>query len=94
MLKTLPLHTRGIPASRIALGCMGLGGGWDHEPITAGNVRQGHEAVEAALSIGINFLIMQISTPAERRRRYSDSSSKTAPDCGKRLLSSPNAASS
>ncbi|MEK8210975.1 aldo/keto reductase [Paenibacillus sp. FSL L8-0463] len=55
MLKTLPLHTRGIPASRIALGCMGLGGGWDHEPITAGNVRQGHEAVEAALSIGINF---------------------------------------
>lgn len=55
MLKTLPLHTRGIPASRIALGCMGLGGGWDHEPITAENIRQGHEAVEAALSIGINF---------------------------------------
>lgn len=55
MLKTLPLNTRGIPASRIALGCMGLGGGWDHEPVTAENVKQGHEAVEAALSIGINF---------------------------------------
>ncbi|WP_246188041.1 aldo/keto reductase [Paenibacillus tengchongensis] len=55
MLKTLPLNKRGIPASRIALGCMGLGGGWDHEPLTAENIRQGHEAVEAALSIGINF---------------------------------------
>lgn len=55
MLKTLPLNTRGIPASRIAMGCMGIGGGWDHEPITAENVKQGHEAVEAALSIGINF---------------------------------------
>lgn len=55
MLKTLPLNARGIPASRIALGCMGLGGGWDHEPLTAENISQGHEAVEAALSIGINF---------------------------------------
>ncbi|KUP24430.1 aldo/keto reductase [Paenibacillus sp. DMB5] len=55
MLKTLPLNARGIPASRIALGCMGLGGGWDYEPLTAENISQGHEAVEAALSIGINF---------------------------------------
>ncbi len=55
MLRTLPLNKRGIPASRIALGCMGLGGGWDHEPVTAENIKQGHEAVEAALSIGINF---------------------------------------
>nr|WP_208607144.1 aldo/keto reductase [Paenibacillus typhae] len=54
-MKTLPLNARGIPASRIALGCMGLGGGWDHEPLTAENIRQGHDAVEAALSIGINF---------------------------------------
>jgi predicted oxidoreductase len=34
---------------------MGLGGGWDREPLTADNIRQGHEAVDAALSIGINF---------------------------------------
>ncbi|KWX88268.1 aldo/keto reductase, partial [Paenibacillus riograndensis] len=54
MLKTLPLNKRGIPASRIALGCMGLGGGWDHEPVTAENVKQGHGAVEAGLAIGIN----------------------------------------
>ncbi|WNS41858.1 aldo/keto reductase [Paenibacillus sp. MMS20-IR301] len=55
MLKALPLNKRGIPASRIALGCMGLGGEWDHEPVTAGQIKQGHEALEAALSIGINF---------------------------------------
>ncbi|MEK3688495.1 aldo/keto reductase [Paenibacillus sp. FSL R10-2736] len=55
MLKALPLNKRGIPASRIALGCMGLGGGWDHEPVTAENIKQGHEALDAALSIGINF---------------------------------------
>ena len=55
MLRTLPLNKHGIPASRIALGCMGLGGGWDHEPITLENIKQGHEAVDAALSIGINM---------------------------------------
>ena len=55
LLRTLPLNKRGIPASRIALGCMGFGGGWDHEPITAENVKQGHAAVDAALSIGINM---------------------------------------
>jgi len=55
LLRTLPLNKRGIPASRIALGCMGLGGGWDREPITAEHIKQGHEAVDAALSIGINM---------------------------------------
>ena len=55
MLRTLPLNKHGIPASRIALGCMGLGGGWDHEPITLENIKQGHDAVDAALSIGINM---------------------------------------
>ncbi|WP_375708429.1 aldo/keto reductase [Paenibacillus albidus] len=55
MLRTLPLHKRHIPASRIALGCMGLGGDWDHQPITAEHIKQGHEAVDAALSIGINM---------------------------------------
>jgi predicted oxidoreductase len=34
---------------------MGLGGEWDHEPITTENVKQGHAAVDAARSIGINM---------------------------------------
>lgn len=51
-----PLRARGIPASRLALGMMGLGGDWelDH-PITADHIKQGHEAVDAALEAGINF---------------------------------------
>lgn len=54
-MKTLPLNRRGIPVSSLVLGCMGLGGGWDHNPITADHVKQAHEAVDSALSIGINM---------------------------------------
>lgn len=52
----MPLQEKGLSASRLALGMMGLGGDWelDH-PITAEHIKQGHEAVEAALAAGINF---------------------------------------
>ncbi len=55
MLKSFPLKRRSIPASQLVLGCMGLGGGWNRDPITAEHVHQAHEAVDAALSIGINM---------------------------------------
>ncbi|MCL6548676.1 MAG: aldo/keto reductase [Alicyclobacillus sp.] len=42
-------------ASRLVLGCMNLGGGWNQHPITADDVRQAHEVVDAALEIGINM---------------------------------------
>jgi len=51
----LPFHRRGIPASRIALGCMGLGGGWNDAEFDTSHVRQAHAAVDAALEVGINF---------------------------------------
>jgi predicted oxidoreductase len=35
---------------------MGFGGSWTKEPITAEQVKQAHEALEAALEAGINFL--------------------------------------
>lgn len=54
-MKTIPLHRRGIPVSPLVLGCMGLGGGWNRNPITAENIKQAHEAIESALSIGINL---------------------------------------
>ncbi|CAM3001557.1 aldo/keto reductase [Paenibacillus sediminis] len=54
-MATLPLQRRNIPVSPLVLGCMGLGGSWDQSPITADHIKQGHEAVEAALSIGINM---------------------------------------
>jgi predicted oxidoreductase len=55
MTTTIPLHKHGIQASRLVLGCMGFGGGWDSTPLTAEHTKQAHAAVEAALSIGINM---------------------------------------
>jgi predicted oxidoreductase len=55
MSKTIPLNKHGLSASQLVLGCMGMGGGWNRNPLTADNLRQAHEAVEAALSIGINM---------------------------------------
>lgn len=51
----MPLNRREIPVSRLALGCMGLGGGWNQDPITKDHITQAEAAVEAALSVGINM---------------------------------------
>jgi predicted oxidoreductase len=51
----LPLNKHGFEASQLVLGCMGLGGGWNNTPLTAQHLKQAHEAVDAALSIGINM---------------------------------------
>ena len=48
-----PLSSRLPHASRLILGCMGLGGNWDHQPLSAENITQAQAAVEAALEIGI-----------------------------------------
>ncbi len=56
-MSQLTLHKYGIPASTLALGCMGFGGqDWfDKGPVTAAEVKQGEAAVDAALSVGINM---------------------------------------
>lgn len=54
-MKPLQLEKRGIFTSRMVMGCMGLGGGWNQNPITEEDIKQAHQAVDAALSIGINF---------------------------------------
>ncbi|MFC3788465.1 aldo/keto reductase family oxidoreductase [Paenibacillus sp. GCM10012307] len=54
-MKSLPLNQYGLDASQIVLGCMGLGGGWDNSPLTAEHLKQAHEAIDAALSSGINM---------------------------------------
>ncbi|MCD9024171.1 aldo/keto reductase [Cohnella silvisoli] len=51
----LPLNKHGFESSQLVLGCMGLGGGWNSNPITAQDLKQAHAAVDAALSIGINM---------------------------------------
>jgi predicted oxidoreductase len=52
----LPLNRHGFEVSRLVMGCMGFGGGWNRDPITAEHVRQMNEALDAALSVGINML--------------------------------------
>lgn len=53
---TMPILDRLPRASRLVLGCMGFGGGWDREAVTAEQIKQCHEAVEAALESGINYV--------------------------------------
>jgi predicted oxidoreductase len=50
-----PLNRHLPRASRLVYGCMGLGGGWNAEPITAQDVTHARAAVEAALEIGITL---------------------------------------
>lgn len=54
-MKKLPINQNGLNASELVFGCMGLGGGWDRQPIEPAHVKQTHEAVEAALASGINM---------------------------------------
>ncbi|WP_117233811.1 aldo/keto reductase [Vibrio maerlii] len=53
--KTLPLATHLKDVSQIAYGCMGLGGGWDSNPITDTEITQARNVIETALDAGINI---------------------------------------
>lgn len=50
-----PLQHQLPGVSRIALGCMGLGGSWDQHPLFDEDVRLAELAIETALEIGINL---------------------------------------
>ena len=54
-MKPIPLQQRGIAASRLILGCMGLGGERNLAPIDARDVNHGRAAVEAAIAAGITM---------------------------------------
>ncbi|AOZ94778.1 aldo/keto reductase [Paenibacillus crassostreae] len=54
-MKIMPLEQRGISTSRIILGCMPFGGGWNKEPITQDHIKEAEKAVDAALSIGVTM---------------------------------------
>ena len=49
----MPLAKRGITTSRLILGCMPFGGGWNRNPITRDDVLSAERAIDAARSIGI-----------------------------------------
>lgn len=53
--QTLPLAKTLPNVSRLVFGCMGLGGEWNRNPLTAQDEHHSHAAVEAALEVGINL---------------------------------------
>ncbi len=55
-MKTIQLGSTPLEVSRIAYGCMGLGGSWDrHEPLSELTKREAVKAIRTALDEGINF---------------------------------------
>jgi predicted oxidoreductase len=54
-MKTIKIPNTPYVATRIAYGCMGIGGSWDPTPPSAENRQRGLAAVRAALDEGINF---------------------------------------
>lgn len=55
-MAVLPLTARGIATSRLVLGCMPFGGGWNRDPITRDDLRSAEQALDAALAIGISMV--------------------------------------
>ena len=54
-MSPLPLE-RVLPGvSKLVQGCMGLGGGWNANPVGSADVRQAHAVVDAALEAGIDL---------------------------------------
>ena len=41
--------------SKLVFGCMGLGGGWNKDPLTSTHLKQTHECIDNAIEGGINF---------------------------------------
>ncbi|HRF46669.1 MAG TPA: aldo/keto reductase [Anaerolineales bacterium] len=54
-MQSFPLSAHGIRASRLILGCMSLGGGWNSDPISRADLEAGARAVDAALAAGITM---------------------------------------
>ncbi len=55
-MKTIQLGKTPLEVSRIAYGCMGIGGNWERtEPLSEQTKREAVQAIRAALDEGINF---------------------------------------
>ena len=54
-MKTYRIPKTELTVSRLAYGCMKIGGTWDHAPISADIEKTARDTVAAALDCGINF---------------------------------------
>lgn len=52
-MNNFPLQQYMTKASPLVFGCMGLGGGWNNNPISKADIAQVHQVVDAALEAGI-----------------------------------------
>jgi predicted oxidoreductase len=55
IMPIMPLEQRGIAGSRLVLGCMPFGGGWNRDPLSKADIQKAEQAVDAALSIGVSM---------------------------------------
>lgn len=53
-MEKIAMGPSGIRGSRLAVGCMGLGGGWNRAPLGPAELGQARALVEAALELGID----------------------------------------
>ena len=53
---TLPIQHYYPEASRLILGCMNLGGGWNDTPVAGKDIDQAFDLVTTALELGINMI--------------------------------------
>jgi predicted oxidoreductase len=53
---TLPINHYFPDASRLILGCMNLGGGWNDKPLQSKDINQALNIVSAALELGVNVI--------------------------------------
>ncbi len=54
-MEKIAIGPSGMQGSRLAVGCMGLGGGWNATPVGPADVAQARRLVEAALELGMDF---------------------------------------
>ena len=53
--KMKPLNKYLSDVGDLAFGCMGLGGGWDQNPVADNEIKQAHQVIDTALESGINL---------------------------------------
>lgn len=54
-MSVLAIHQHLPTASQIIYGCMGLGGGWDQQPVGKAHYQQAQQLIETALAEGVNY---------------------------------------
>ncbi|WP_461534687.1 aldo/keto reductase [Spongorhabdus nitratireducens] len=54
-MQSIPLQDHLPHASHLVFGCMNLGGGWNHDPVTTADISQAHSLIDITLEAGINL---------------------------------------